>query len=92
MEMETLFKIEPKFQDVIDELKRERDYQDNKRGTVDENPHEVGQWLKIIRKKLDAAEEAYAACFTHSARAEIVQVAAVAVACLEEHGVVRPRQ
>lgn len=71
---------------VMFAIVEERAYQDRKWGTVEENPHEVGQWIAIMQRELDEAREAYDNCWT-TGLLEILQVAAVAVACLEQHGV-----
>lgn len=76
---------------VLDEIVRERQYQDKKWGTILDNPREVGQWLRIMMRELDEARTAYWAHRDRDALAEIQQVAAVAVACLEQHGIV-PRE
>lgn len=74
---------------VFAAVARERAYQDRKWGTPEEHPHEVGAWLTLMRKELHEAEEAWC---SHrgdvGALEEILQVIAVGVACLEQHGVV----
>ena len=73
-------------------IRQEREYQNEKHGTIVENPHDVPGWLLIMKVELEEAERAwvenggdqYALC-------EILQVIATGVACLEQHGVVDRR-
>ena len=67
-------------------IQRERQYQENKRPGRN---HSVPAWLLILRKELAEAEEAWVGyAGDEAALLEILQVAAVAVACLEQHGIV----
>lgn len=67
----------------------EREFQDRKHGSPSENPHSVGSWLLTIRQELLEAEAA--AVKGGEGRdnviSEITQIAALCVACLEQHGV-----
>ena len=70
-------------------IKAERRYQDVVHGTIEENPHTVGEWLLIIESELTEAKHAW----IHGkgdvdALLEILQIAATAVACMEDRGVV----
>lgn len=73
-------------QTVFDFIKQERSFQDGKWGSVADNPHGISVWLDLI------AEEWIEACGATidrddmQARREIVQIAALCVACLEQHG------
>ena len=83
-------------------IEEERSYQDRKYGPVLVDPanhtgqgpggHELGAWCLVLRKELHEAEDAVIhGGFQHargrnSVRAELVQIAAVAVAALEQHG------
>ena len=74
---------------VLEAIKRERVYQDNKHGTIEQHSHSVGEWLLIMEDELQEAKNAW--CREHSdtrALEEILQVIAVGVACLEQHGIV----
>lgn len=67
-------------------ISEERVYQDMKYGR---DGHSVGAWLLIMMKELDEAIEA---CIKpaegrNNVISEIIQVAATAVACLEQYGV-----
>lgn len=73
-------------------IKVERLYQDSKWGPIEQHPHDVGGWLTIIRRELFEAEEAWCSSASDDAAlCEILQIAAVAFACMEQHGVV-PRK
>lgn len=74
---------------VFAAIARERAWQDQKWGTIAEHPHEVGGWLTLVRKELREAEDAW--CSQRgdaSALEELLQVAAVAIACIQQHGIV----
>lgn len=74
--------------EVAQAIAAERRYQDQKWGTVEERPHEVGAWLLILEGELNEAKLAWQkSAGDVDALIELVQVAAVAVACLEQHGI-----
>lgn len=74
---------------IIAAIDRERAYQDNKWGTIQEHPHDVAAWILIMRSELAEAEQGWVkGNGDRDALAEILQVIAVGVACLEQHGVV----
>lgn len=74
--------------DVQAAVKVERDYQDRKWGSIEDHPHDVGAWITILRKELREAEDEWCKEHGHQrALCEILQVAAVAFACLEQHGI-----
>lgn len=69
-------------------IEREREYQDWKWGTIAEHGHEVGAWLTIMRKELREAEDAWSSEHSDAgALEEVLQVIAVGVACMEQHGI-----
>ena len=73
---------------VVSAVIDERTYQDGKWGTIEENPHTVGEWLLILEGELAEAKAAWLkASNMRPTLAEVRQVAAVAIACLEQHGV-----
>jgi hypothetical protein len=77
--------------EVYQALTDERNYQDGKWGTIVDRPHTVGEWLLIVEGELAEAKEAWIKCAgDHNALLEIMQVGAVVVACLEQHGVQVP--
>lgn len=74
-------------------IDKERHYQDVKWGTLADHPHEVGGWLTILRNKMHDADTAW--CGRRGdelALCEILQIAAVAVACLEQHALCEAAQ
>ena len=75
--------------DIFDAIGRERDYQDAKWGTPANYPHSVGEWLLILESELQEAKQAWCKGMgDYDALLELMQVAAVAVACMEQHGAV----
>lgn len=73
--------------DVFDLIRGERAYQDAKWGPIDSHGHEVGSWVLIVSNLVNDAMRSWVTQpGDKAALAEIVKVAAVAVACLEEHG------
>lgn len=67
-------------------LEEERQHQDKKWGSVTDHPHDVGGWLTLIRVYLTRAEAAWATSRGDAgALAEVRKLAALAVACLEQH-------
>jgi hypothetical protein len=78
-------------QDVrwIEAIQWERKFQDRKHGGVKKHPHTVGEWLLIIESELLEAKEAWVCGGGDlGALREILQVASVCVACMQQHGVV----
>jgi hypothetical protein len=74
---------------VIDAIQRERAYQDAKWGTIDEHPHTVGEWLLVLEGEIEEAKQAWRKGDGDSAALEeILQVASVAFACMQQHGVI----
>ncbi|MBF6650037.1 MULTISPECIES: hypothetical protein [unclassified Methylobacter] len=74
---------------VFKAIQDERSFQDQKWGSIDEHPHEVGSWLTIMRQLLNDAERAYMGQRGDiGALDEIRKVVATGVACMEQHGAV----
>lgn len=75
-------------EEVFDLIKAERDSQDAKFGALDEKQQSVAGYLLIIRKELEEAEAGWMKNVPgkHSALTELVQVAATAIACLQQYG------
>ena len=68
-------------------IRRERDYQEEKWGWL--KKRSVQGWLLVMESELNEAKEAWVSTgLDKPALREILQVIAVGVACLEEHGVV----
>jgi hypothetical protein len=73
--------------DVFAAIDRERAWQELKWGTNTEHPHTVGEWLLIVEAELAEAKQGWVkGQGDYDALRELVQVAAVAVAALEQHG------
>lgn len=74
---------------VFAAIREERGFQDLKYGSPETNPHSIGSWLLTIESEL---AEAKLACIKggegrDNVISEIVQIAALCVAALEQHGV-----
>lgn len=77
------------FAEVFYAIERERNYQDDKWGDLEEHPHTVGEWLLIMESELNEAKQGWVKeGGDMSALREVLQVATVAVACLQQHGVI----
>lgn len=76
----------PEFK-AIEAIGVERDFQDKKFGP--NSQHTIGEWILIMEAELDEAKRALIKGGTgrDSVLMEIVQVCAVGLACLEQHGV-----
>lgn len=73
--------------EVFNAIHRERVWQERKWGTLEERPHTVGEWLLIAEGELAEAKQAWVKGVSDlDALQELLQVAAVAVAALEQHG------
>lgn len=74
---------------VIDSFLDEREYQIQKHGTTEEHSLSVGEWLLILERKLIAAKVVWNRPYmgNPSALEFLVQIGAIALACLEGHGV-----
>ena len=71
---------------IFDLIKRERIYQDQKWGTVKENPHTIEEWTNIIEDETyEAGVEYHKSDDMEKFLAEMIQVAAVVCACLEQY-------
>lgn len=77
------------FEEAINSVKEERDYQDAKWGTIAEHNQSIPGYLLIIRKELEEAENGWMKNTPgrDSALAEIRQIAAVAIACMQQYGI-----
>lgn len=76
--------------EVFAAIARERSYQDRKWGALDTYHHNIDRWMEIASEEFDEAVAAWADIHVgaHVTQAELLQAAAVIVACLEQHGVV----
>lgn len=71
-----------RFFEAVRAVLAEREYQT---AIHDEHPHDLAGWLLILRAELREAEEAWVG--SSDVLDEVRQVAAVAFACMEQHGV-----
>lgn len=79
---------------VLGAIGRERAYQDDKWGAISEHGHTLGEWLLILEAELLEAKVALikGGEGRDSIRSELVQIAAVAIAALEQHGLEEPHK
>jgi hypothetical protein len=77
------------FEEVVASIKEERDLQDKKWGSLDERMQSIPGYLLILKKELIEAEDGWCKNVPgkHSSLSELRQVAAVAIACLQQHGI-----
>lgn len=74
-------------ENVFNAIKAEREYQDKKWGPLEgQNGEDPGVWLNTIREELEEAEDADFQGNNADFYLELVQVAAVAVAALQQLG------
>lgn len=73
---------------AIEALKKERLFQDNKWGGIDDHGHTIGEWILLIEAELEEAKRALikGGVGRDSVLMEVVQVGALALACIEQHG------
>lgn len=78
--------------DAIAAVDKERTYQDDKWGPISTHGHTLGEWLLILEAELFEAKTALikGGEGRDSIRSELVQIAAVAMAALEQHGTEEP--
>lgn len=74
---------------IFEALDRERVYQDAKRGPAHDRNLSLGDWILIMQEELEEARKEFVrGVGTKAALAEVLQVAAVGVACIENCGLV----
>lgn len=85
---DAMYRILTRRNDAIRAIEDEREFQDQKWGTIDEKPHTIGEWILLIEAELEEAKTALikGGRGRDSVRSEIIQVAALALAALEQHG------
>lgn len=75
---------------VFSAIKEEREYQDIRWGTLEENPHEIAAYVLFIEQYVSVARTLLTKGNNDSQVLDAVRkIAALGVACMEEHGVVR---
>ncbi len=75
--------------DVLGLIGIEREFQNDKHGSIEDAPHEVATWILLIEAELYEAKQAVikGGVGRDSWRYELVQVAALCCAALEQHGI-----
>lgn len=74
--------------EVLEAIKRERKYQDQKYGQLEDRAMSVGDWILVLEEEVAEARLAWVKGYSEDALREILQVATVAVAAILQHGVV----
>lgn len=76
--------------EVFNSVLEERMYQDAKWGSLEEKQQSIAGYLLILEAELEEAKAGWMKNKEgrHSALSEILQIAAVACACLQQHGVI----
>jgi len=76
------------FDEVVQLVKAERDFQDNKWGTLEQRQTSISSFILILEAELEEAKAGWCKNVPgkHSALRELIQVAAVAFACIQTHG------
>ena len=80
-----MLKMTPKEQ-VYEKITKEREYQDSKWGSVEHHPHSIPEWIMIMEAELAEAKHAWLKKGEYEAKLEMIQVIAVGIAALEQHG------
>ncbi len=76
--------------EALEAILDERLYQNGKYGSPEERYLSIGDYLIILRGELEEAEQAFRrGAGPGECLVEVLQVAAVAAACLQQHGVVQ---
>ena len=76
------------FDEVMNLVKEEREFQDSKWGSLEDKQQSIAGYLTVLQWELDEAKAGWMKNVPgkHSALSELVQVAAVAIACLQQYG------
>lgn len=80
------------FTEVLHQVAGERAFQDQKHGSIENEPHTPAGWMLLIEAELNEAKAAVIKggmgrdCWRH----ELTQVAALCFAALEQHGTESP--
>ena len=75
--------------DAMNAILEERKFQDGKYGSLDDGgSHQLGEWILLIEDELSEAKHALikGGVGRNSLRSELIQVAALVLAALEQHG------
>jgi hypothetical protein len=79
-------------QRIYHAILRERAYQDRKYGTIAQRNMPLNDYILIAYDELDESSRSFRSGDLDNARCELLQVAAVAIAALEAHGLVERDQ
>lgn len=71
---------------IKEAVARERKYQDEKWGTVEEHPHPLAEWIDIMFDELSEARRSWLDGNVVDCLREVLQVVSVGIACVEQHG------
>jgi len=75
----------PQRKAILDAIRFERDFQDKKWGPLErQNGRDMFAWIDALREEVDESSDAHFQGRKEDAVVEMVQVAAVAIACLEQ--------
>jgi len=74
---------------IFKEIALERDWQDKKHGSLEERCPGIMDWVEILEQELLEVKWAES---REEKLEELLQVIAVGVACLEQHGVMRRKE
>lgn len=85
---ETIGKLKATLPEVLEAVQREREYQDQKYGQLENRTMSVGDWILVLEEEVAEARLACVKGRSEDALREILQVATVAVATICQHGVV----
>ena len=77
------------FDEAIAKVRSERAHQDAKWGSLEQHNQSIPGYLVILQSELDEARAGWMKNVEgdHSSLSEIRQIAAVAVACMEQYGI-----
>ena len=73
-------------QHIFKTIAFERGQQDRKWGSIQENPHSWLEWLALMQMELGEAERAIMQNGGVGVIDEVIQLGALAIAALEQHG------
>jgi hypothetical protein len=85
---ETMGELKATLPEVLEAIKREREYQDQKYGQLQSRAMSVGDWILVLEEEIAEARLAWVKGRFEDALREILQVATVAVAAILQHGIV----
>ncbi len=78
-------------EEIFDAIHDERRFQDEKWGNIDSHKHSVPEWLLIMKKLLEKAENDWMKSGDVEALKSVLKATATGVACIEQHGINIPK-